>query len=75
MKCTIGFSVTFENCVVGFYVQAPGVDYPAHAHDAEEWYLILRLLETNRQQTLKTLGMIKTKCFKRQSTFSSFFLN
>jgi hypothetical protein len=51
MKCTIGFSVTFENCVVGFYVQAPGVDYPAHAHDAEEWYLILRLLETNRHQT------------------------
>ena len=51
IKCTIRFSVTFENCVVGFYVQAPGVDYPAHAHDAEEWYLILRLLETNRHQT------------------------
>ena len=28
-------------CYEGFYVQAPGVDYPAHAHDAEEWYLIL----------------------------------
>ena len=52
MKCTIGFSVTFENCVVGFYVQAPGVDYPAHAHDAEEWYLILRLLEINRLHQL-----------------------
>ena len=52
MKCSIGFSVTFGNCVVGFYVQAPGVDYPAHAHDAEEWYLILRLLEINRLHQL-----------------------
>ena len=26
---------------LGLYVQAPSVDYPAHAHDAEEFYLIL----------------------------------
>ena len=39
------FSVIYvPNYTTGFYVQAPGVDYPAHAHDAEEWYLILRLL-------------------------------
>ncbi len=26
---------------VGLYIQAPGVDYPSHAHDAEELYLVL----------------------------------
>jgi len=26
---------------VGLYLQAPGVDYPSHAHDAEELYLVL----------------------------------
>jgi len=26
---------------LGLYVQAPGVNYPPHAHDAEEWYLVL----------------------------------
>ena len=23
------------------FLQAPWIDYPAHAHDAEEWYLVL----------------------------------
>ena len=26
---------------LGFFLQAPWIDYPAHAHDAEEWYLVL----------------------------------
>ena len=26
--------------LLGFYLQAPGVDYPAHAHDVEEWYIV-----------------------------------
>ena len=76
MKCTIGFSVTFENCVKGFYVQAPGVDYPAHAHDAEEWYLILRLLETNRLHVFNYInlkgcakGQLISKCLFGVFTF------
>ena len=27
---------------LGFFLQAPWIDYPAHAHDAEEWYLVLK---------------------------------
>jgi len=30
-----------ESLRLGLYIQPPSFDYPAHAHDAEEWYLIL----------------------------------
>jgi len=30
-----------DSLILGLYVQAPGVNYPPHAHDAEEWYLVL----------------------------------
>ena len=32
---------------LGLFAQSPLNDYPAHAHDAEEWYLIIRYSATN----------------------------
>ena len=31
----------YDSLRMGLFVQAPRNDYPAHAHDSEEWYLIL----------------------------------
>ncbi len=30
-----------DDCRVGLYLQRPGLHYPAHAHEAEEFYLVL----------------------------------
>jgi len=33
--------VDAPDCRMGVYLQPPGIHYPAHAHDAEEFYLII----------------------------------